>query len=60
MEQDKPHLHEIIRPVREVVLAMGNWVVSKAIIGDAFDNFMQGGDRPDAHLYDEPTNEPES
>ena len=43
MEHNKPHLHEIIRPVRELVLSAGEWIVGKVIPREVFDDFLQGG-----------------
>lgn len=43
MSAEVPHLHEIVRPIREIVLGLGEWVVDKVIPQDVFDDFAQGG-----------------
>jgi len=42
MSAEVPHLHEIVRPIREIVLGLGEWVVDKVIPQDVFTSLIQG------------------
>lgn len=58
---EKPeHLHEIVRPIRELVRGVLDFAVEKIVPTEVFDEFVQGRPRGaaellDAHLYDDPT-----
>lgn len=41
MEQDQPHLHEIVRPLIEVAKDIGNFIVEKIIPGDVLNDLFQ-------------------
>lgn len=51
------HLHEILRPVRDIVRSVGERVIELVVPGDIFNNFMQGGDNSP---LDEPVFRPDS
>lgn len=45
------HLHEIVRPLRELAGQLGNFIVNKALGSDLFTDMMNG---PDNSPLDEP------
>jgi len=48
------HLHEIVRPVRELVAGTLNFVVDKVLGGDLFSDVFNGTASPDNSPLDEP------
>lgn len=39
---EQPKIHEIVRPVREIVSHLGQWVLDKILPTEIFDDFIQG------------------
>lgn len=52
------HLHEILRPVRDIVRSVGEKVINLVVPEGTFDDFLMGG--PDNSPLDEPVFRPDS
>lgn len=39
---EQPRMHEIVRPVREIVSHIGQWVLDKVLPTEVFDHFVTG------------------
>lgn len=43
---EHPKYHEIVRPAREIVSHIGQWVLDKILPTEIFDDFVQGPQEP--------------